>query len=277
MEEFVPGLSLEKDTVVEGDSKAYMRILYQIACALSDIHAHNRVHRDVKPQNLKFDLEGIIKILDFGITTNIAQDSESVKARGTRPYLAPEFYQTPPIPITPAVDVYAFAVTAWYIGDSGHVPDPLLETPPQAYTTAPSFSTLKLSLAPEVVRVLDAALSIDPSDRPTMVVLRDTIAKRLLYGQHRTVIREQNGQNHHVLSDPGKSVIIRVGAESISIKYDGLSFIVDGKIGDVYINNTPITSGHLLPGPCVITFGRPQLQAQRKFIALEMSRPEVVL
>jgi len=40
-----------------------MRKLYPIACGVADIHAHGRLHRDLKPDNMKVDSEGNTKDL----------------------------------------------------------------------------------------------------------------------------------------------------------------------------------------------------------------------
>jgi serine/threonine protein kinase len=36
-----------------------------MASGLVDIHGYGKVHRDIKPHNLKFDSENVVKILDF--------------------------------------------------------------------------------------------------------------------------------------------------------------------------------------------------------------------
>jgi serine/threonine protein kinase len=46
---------------------AYLKVLWQISCGLSDIHAAGVIHRDIKPANIRLDREGVIKILDFGL------------------------------------------------------------------------------------------------------------------------------------------------------------------------------------------------------------------
>src|SRR5579885_3389443 len=39
----------------------YLKVLFQIASGIADIHAHGTIHRDIKPINMKFDSEHIVK------------------------------------------------------------------------------------------------------------------------------------------------------------------------------------------------------------------------
>ena len=125
IQEHVPGPDL-KDYITDlHTADEYFKALWQLACGLEDIHAQNQVHRDIKPSNIKFDGEGILKILDFGLVSQLPADDETVDARGTRYYLAPELYESPPIKVTPAIDVYAYGVTAWYLLGAGNLPKAL--------------------------------------------------------------------------------------------------------------------------------------------------------
>jgi serine/threonine protein kinase len=42
----------------------------QIAEALIEAHAHNIIHRDIKPQNVIITPQGKVKVLDFGLATS---------------------------------------------------------------------------------------------------------------------------------------------------------------------------------------------------------------
>ncbi|MFV2058806.1 MAG: serine/threonine-protein kinase, partial [Thiohalomonadales bacterium] len=183
VEEYVPGYPLTEFPDANVTLDGYLKALYQIACGIADMHAHNKIHRDIKPANMKFDDENIIKILDFGITCDIDPSVETIAARGTLGFRAPELY-SPPITVTPAVDVYAFGATAWYLATKT-LPPALLEIPPISKQTAPSFSDLPLKLAQDIVAVLDNTLSVEPSARPLMGTVRDVIKDRLLFGAHK--------------------------------------------------------------------------------------------
>jgi eukaryotic-like serine/threonine-protein kinase len=276
IQEFVPGPSLDDyadDNELPLDE--YLGILYQIASGLADIHDQGKVHRDIKPQNLKFDAEGVVKILDFGLASDLLVKDETTRARGTDGFLGPEFFSTPPVRFSAAADTYAFGVTAWSLTNQGDLPGPLLEEPPQSVTQMPSFSSLNIALPGEIISVLDESLSVNPAKRPRMKTVARTIERRLLFGLHRALISE--GQKRYDLHEPGKSVRLKSGTDSISINYDGLSFTVADVSGDVYINNIQATQHSELPKSCVVTLGAPSSGPYRAFVAIDTSHPEVVL
>ena len=49
----------------------------QIASALSSAHATGVVHRDLKPENVMTRLDGLVKVLDFGLAKLTARESDS--------------------------------------------------------------------------------------------------------------------------------------------------------------------------------------------------------
>ena len=64
----------------------------EIARALGCAHAHEIVHRDVKPQNVLIDPEGSAKVTDFGIARSLRDDGLTADGRvlGTTDYVSPE-------------------------------------------------------------------------------------------------------------------------------------------------------------------------------------------
>jgi len=69
------------------------QIMIQILNALSYIHKNNIIHRDIKPQNIFYGSDGIIKVSDFGISIfkkDIERIKNAKKIDGTVQYLAPE-------------------------------------------------------------------------------------------------------------------------------------------------------------------------------------------
>ncbi len=273
VEEFVPGDHVSEYAAKNDISGEFEAILYQIACGLSDIHASGKVHRDIKPANMKFDGEHIIKILDFGLAAEATPDLETVDARGTPCYIAPELYASPPIKFTGAVDTFAFGVTARVIAQGGAILPVFRQTPPYQ-TPFPSFSTCPITIAPDVVAILDLTLQLDPNRRPRMSEVRDALAKRLVFGKHKALITY--GKNH-LLQDVGKSGTLKVGNDGITISYNGLSFNIISLTGNVYINNAPASVGMSLPDSCVITLGPPYIRTARTYVPFNVSHPEVVL
>jgi len=273
VQEYVPGPNVKDYSKKSDITHEYLRLVYQIACGISDIHQSGKIHRDIKPSNIKLDAENVVKILDFGLATDAGHNAVTEDARGTPCYIAPELYVTPPIKFTAAVDTFAFGVTARVIAERGAILPAFRQTPPYA-TPFPSFGTSPTPLTQEVVAILDLTLETDPKKRPAMTKVRDVLAGRLLYGKHRAVVTYGS---LHELSVPGKSISLKTAIGAITIKYDGLRFAIESLSGDVYINNAAAQTNQTLPRSCVITLGASYLGASRTFVPFNVSHPGVVL
>ena len=71
------------------------------------------VHRDVSPHNVMVDVQGRIKVIDFGLATSVLKETftESAVVLGKSAYMAPE--QARGEDLTPAVDQYAAAIVIY--------------------------------------------------------------------------------------------------------------------------------------------------------------------
>lgn len=277
VEEYVPGSTLENLAAFQpalSDIQA-IRILWQIACGLSDIHAHHIIHRDVKPRNIKRDTEGVIKILDFGLSSNMAPEAETVASRGTAHYLAPEMYDTPPIRLSWEIDVYAFGVTAWHLLNGGILPAPLREVPPNLKNVNVSLQGAKVILPTHLTDMLDKTINRNPKQRPTMESIRDEFYRQITSGQHRLTFTYEG--KHHLLSKVTPRATLKAGTSSLTINYDQFKYFVEIVEGEVYFNNAKVEVGMALPDSCVITFGDHTQGQGRTFVPMTVLVPEVVL
>ena len=69
------------------------KIMRQVLSSVAYCHSNNVVHRDLKPDNILLDksgLEGIIKIIDFGMAEIFKPGGKMVGQSGTSYYVAPE-------------------------------------------------------------------------------------------------------------------------------------------------------------------------------------------
>ena len=88
------------------------RIVRQIADALEYAHAHNVVHKDMKPDNCTITDDGVAKVLDFGSATlNDELSRRENIVVGTPQYMAPE--QLRGDLATPATDIHALGVMSY--------------------------------------------------------------------------------------------------------------------------------------------------------------------
>ena len=69
-----------------------LRVARDAAAALALAHRRGVVHRDVKPENLMFDAEGAVKVMDFGLarSAQLSRLTMTGSTLGTAAYMAPE-------------------------------------------------------------------------------------------------------------------------------------------------------------------------------------------
>lgn len=277
VEEYIDGKTLYK-LIEEPESPAIQNIiiiLWQIACGISDIHDQGIIHRDIKPQNMKLDGDGIIKILDFGLSAHDEPDAETIGARGTPYYRSPEMYSTPPIPLTRALDVYAFGVTAWYLLNKGILPKTLRDFPPLSKTPCQSFQKAKIVLPERLTDIFDQTMISDPEKRPSMITIRDILRSQLLSGKHRLVFSNRGETIEISIKNPMAN--LKSGSSSLDINYNNFEFVISNVSGDIYINNRHVVDGITIPISCVLTFGDPTKGAGRTHVPMTVVVPEVVL
>lgn len=170
--EYVEGITLRDLIDMRGHLPvaATLGIAQQLAASLEVAHEQGVIHRDVKPQNLLLDADGVLKVMDFGIARLADRTSALTQAGmviGTPAYMAPE--QLLAEEVDARSDLYAAGVVLYECLTGGlpfeggspialiakvlnTVPRPPAERDP---TIPPAVSAL-------VVRLLDK----DPAARP---------------------------------------------------------------------------------------------------------------
>ena len=99
-------------------------VALQIADALAEAHAHNVIHRDIKPGNIMLTPRRQVKMLDFGLakvlptaqSVNTAAETEELLSRagmimGTMPYMSPE--QLRGEVVDARTDIFSFGIVLY--------------------------------------------------------------------------------------------------------------------------------------------------------------------
>lgn len=247
----------------------YLKVIWQIACGLSDIHSYGIIHRDIKPNNIMIDGEGVVKIIDFGL----ARSNDDAKTRsviGTPTFMAPELWGERTISFNNKIDVYAFGATALALL-TANLPAALFCRPPRGFDIEEIRAEVP-ELLRDVVEVIYKCVAQDPSDRPNMDQVKLALQRQLLKDRHRALVVLNGVANF--LDKNNRKINLKAGTVGyLSIEYDGYDFKVSAVSGSVTINNNSVSTGDLVPVCCVITFG---VGSSRDFVTFDVSNPEVM-
>ncbi len=126
------------------------------------------IHRDVSPQNLLIDLNGWVRIVDFGIMKAKGKrtDTRTGQLRGKLPYMSPE--QAEARPVTPSCDLFALGVILWELLTGMRLFAG--ETDAQTLSRViackrPPLAEVRPDLPDSLERVLARTLARDPAER----------------------------------------------------------------------------------------------------------------
>ena len=171
--EFVEGADLRRYLKKNGqlDNDRAIEIAHDVALGLGAAHKRGIVHRDVKPQNIMLNDDGLVKLTDFGIAS-MYKDAEAERLTttgmtlGTVQYYAPE--QAQGEIVSPAADIYALGIVMYEML-AGRTPfdgDTPVAIAMRHIQDAPDPPTMyNPRIAPGLERIILRCLEKDPRDR----------------------------------------------------------------------------------------------------------------
>lgn len=151
----------------------------ELAVILEAVHAAGIVHCDLKPSNVMVDPLGNPWLIDFGIARSEGEQAlnDAGAIEGTPAYMAPE--QLRGGTVTAATDVYALGALLYWLwtGKNAFDGDPeglLMEKEGEYYPPATALGGVA---CPELSALVASMLRPEPSERPTLAAVRQTLAR----------------------------------------------------------------------------------------------------
>lgn len=119
--EYLEGTTLNKYIKQKGklSNEDTIAISIQVAKGIQAAHKKGIIHRDIKPQNIVIDNNGVVKITDFGIARAITSTTKNISVIGTVHYISPEQVRNTKVDFRS--DIYSFGCTMYEM-ITGEVP-----------------------------------------------------------------------------------------------------------------------------------------------------------
>lgn len=169
--EFVDGVPLDALIAKEGKIEPIRaaKLLRQAVDALAVAHAHNIIHRDIKPQNMMIDITGRLRVMDFGLALPLMEGTKLTQtglSMGTAHYMSPEQWEDSNV--DGRSDIYSLGVTFYEM---------LAGTPPFNASTpvgimrkvfgeaVPPLSTRGVTIDSWLQEILSKMVAKDPAAR----------------------------------------------------------------------------------------------------------------
>jgi serine/threonine protein kinase/CRP-like cAMP-binding protein len=153
-------------------------VVGQILDALEHLHTRGIIHRDLKPGNILLNQDGVVRLLDFGLTIQVKDSAfNQAGVEGTPAYMSPE--QCRGEVLTPASDLYALGCILFQLL-TGRLPfsgDPKQMMVARLTQPPPRVSRWVRGLPASLSELCDGLLRLKPTDRPSISEARRALGQ----------------------------------------------------------------------------------------------------
>uniref|UniRef100_A0A8C6UQE7 Serine/threonine kinase 32C n=1 Tax=Neogobius melanostomus TaxID=47308 RepID=A0A8C6UQE7_9GOBI len=157
---------------VQFGEEAVKLYLCEMTLALDYLQSQHIIHRDVKPDNILLDEQGHAHLTDFNIATIIKDGERATALAGTKPYMAPEIFQSfvsGGTGYAAEVDWWSLGVTAFEVLRGWRPYD--IHASNSVESLLQLFSTISVQYSPawpkDLVSLLRKLLTVNPEHRFT--------------------------------------------------------------------------------------------------------------
>lgn len=169
---------------VGGDLHSYVkrrkRLSEELACyffkqvvqAVCYCHQNQIAHRDLKPDNLLLQEDGVIKLCDFGVSRKMLNGCLMNDYVGTRAFMAPEIQQKKSY-VGWAADIWSLGIILYTLV-TGTIPfrDAISSEDLVLKTSKAEFDfPQNLKLSTEIKDLITSCLKVNPGRRPTTTAI----------------------------------------------------------------------------------------------------------
>ncbi|MEX2646848.1 MAG: protein kinase [Gaiellaceae bacterium] len=169
--EYVPGKTLKDYLARRGPLPPgeALSLAIEVGKGLAYAHRQGIVHRDVKPQNVILNGDGLPKVTDFGIARSVDVEkgvTQTGTVLGTSDYIAPE--QASGGPAVPESDVYGLGCVLFELltGSTPYSGGSFVDVAMQhIHSPTPSVRERRPDVPARVAGAVERAMAKDPADR----------------------------------------------------------------------------------------------------------------
>lgn len=215
------------------DMSRFKEAMTQIVDALDYMHTLGVVHQDLKPSNVMVERDGVVRLLDFGLSSKLGRSLLFDRAGaviGTPAYMSPELWRG--LPATPASDLYALGCMMFRLltGELSFTGNPQADPPRVAQWVR--------GVPEAIAEICYRLLNVDPSGRPTIAEVRAALGVREGQGIDRTATSSFVGRDDELAALSGALERVSAGA-SVVVRVSGISGVGKTALLRTFQSQTP--------------------------------------